>query len=100
MPTPAACATADTGASGSARNTSRAAARIASSLRAACALRPLSGGLVAVMASLYVNGTLRSRKSLNGVLHSVTVWNRAIHSAQDRRRGHGHTDRRGQEPHP
>src|SRR5215510_7684120 len=81
MPTPAAWATADTGAPGSARNTSRAAERIVSSLRAAWALRPLSGaGLVAVMPPLYVNGAFRSRKSLNGAIRSVTVENRTEHS--------------------
>ena len=53
MPTPAASATAETGAPGSARNTARAASRITWSLRAAWALRPLraaAGALVSVVA--------------------------------------------------
>src|SRR5579871_4515100 len=43
MPTPARSATAAIGASGLATNTSRAASRISSSLRAAWARRPLRG---------------------------------------------------------
>src|SRR4051794_29100929 len=57
MPTPARRATAATGAPGSARNTARAASRIASSLRAARAWRALSA-----MAQRYGNGSLRSSK--------------------------------------
>ena len=87
MPTPAASATADTGAPGSATNTSRAASRMTWSLRAAWARRPLRGagsevtGMGAVYPSL--NGTFRSEKGLNGMLCSITVRNRAIHSVQE-----------------
>src|SRR6266581_3648767 len=67
MPTPACLATAVIGAPGSATNTAFAAWRISSSLRAACARRPLSGSgtaegvaAVLVMASVYWNKTFCS----------------------------------------
>src|SRR5579859_669654 len=61
MPTLALAATAETGAEGVSRNTDRAASRMASSLRAACRRRPLSGASVSRMEQAYHwNGTIRS----------------------------------------
>ena len=60
MPTPALSATAEIGALGSLTNTARAACRISSSLRAACARRPLSGlvvgSVIGSMLPAYLNG--------------------------------------------
>src|SRR5436305_4233593 len=53
MPTPARAATAETGASGSARKTSRAASRMRPSLRAASARRPASGPMSSGMPTAY-----------------------------------------------
>src|SRR5664279_257798 len=74
MPTPARWDTAAIGADGSSTNTSRAAARIAPSLRAACARRPLSGtsGVEGTVIGQDYRGTKRSALlSLNGTLRSV-----------------------------
>src|SRR4051794_26568519 len=68
MPTPARAARAEIGASGSARNTSRAAARIRPSLRAAWARRPLRGALT--RPEYQWNEPFRS-VTLNGTDHSV-----------------------------
>src|SRR6266536_3772511 len=57
MPTPACLATAEIGASGSARNTARAESRMRSSLRAACARRPLSGAVACSLMAFQNSGT-------------------------------------------
>src|SRR3954453_406909 len=62
MPTPACFATSAIGADGLAMNTSRAATRIRSSLRAACARRPSCG----VVASIIAN--------FNGTDHSILIY--------------------------